>query len=148
RVDAVMPVHGEVSTFAVNVPSAPRSYRWNKGLWVLDLHDFPRSANMLMYQLAHDDDVLGRLEAASLLAKRPVDARMVKALAMAATSDAHWTVRARAVSVLAHWAAQDSTILAPVLTASRDTDSRVRAAAATALGKFPGAAASARLRDL
>src|SRR5437764_5489073 len=33
------------------------SIRWDKGNWVLDLTDFPRSTAMMQYQLVNDDDV-------------------------------------------------------------------------------------------
>ncbi len=150
-VDGVVPVHGEVSTATIPVRAAPRSVRWDKGRWVLQLYDFPRSTNMLSYQLSHDDDALGRIEAVTLLGERAPDPIALAALTAAATHDQFWAVRGHAVTVLAQWAAdsaRDSVARSALLTASQDSDARVRQRAALVLGKFPGPATEARLRDL
>ena len=150
-VSGVMPVHGEVSTLTLPLRAPPRSIRWDKGRWVLELYDFPRSTAMLAYQLAHDDDVLGRVEAAAGLAERAPDNTALGALTAAAVHDSQWAVRTRAVSALARWtgdSAADSTVRSTLLTATRDRDSRVRQRAALTLAHFPGEATEERLRQL
>ncbi|MDQ3675067.1 MAG: M1 family metallopeptidase, partial [Gemmatimonadota bacterium] len=63
-------IRGERSIHSVALPAAPRSIRWDKGGWLLDVTDFPRPTIMLAHQLRYDDDILGRVEAADLLGAR------------------------------------------------------------------------------
>jgi aminopeptidase N len=69
----VVPVRNGTGEAGTNLKAPPRSIRWNKGNWILDITDFPRSTAMLRYQLVYDDDVLGRIEAVDVLAQRPAD---------------------------------------------------------------------------
>jgi aminopeptidase N len=112
-------VHGEESTGIIAVDGPPRAYRWDVGHWLLEVYDFPRSTSMLTYQLQHDTDVAGRLEAVKLLRGDP-------AVATAARNDPDWGVRAAAAAQLT-----DAKTLGAML---RDRDSRVRSAAAKAIG--------------
>jgi aminopeptidase N len=145
----VVAVRGETTVVTIPVPARPRSIRWDAGDWLLDLVDFPRPTPMLAWQLAYDTDVLGRVEAIDALASRVAmehDAR--DAVARAARGDSLWMVRARAVGALASIITQDSARVV-VLTATRDSDTRVREAAALALGGATGhAEAVGRLRSL
>ena len=146
-VRAVVPMRGERATATIRVPAPPRSVRWDKGGWLLDVADFPRSTAMLAHQLAHDDDVLGRIEAAELLSERAGDRLAAIAVAKAAGEDAFWGVRTRAAGALARLAG-DSTASRALLAASRDADARVRQAAAMSLRNFPGPDVAGRLREL
>ena len=128
-VRSVLPVRGESSTVTMTLPSAPRAIRWDKGGWLLSVVDFPRPTVMLAYQLAHDDDVLGRVEAADLLT-RANDPVARAALATALASDTSWAVRAHAATAMAA-SIVESSVIEPLLAATRDPDSRVRQAAAT-----------------
>lgn len=116
------------------LPGEPRSIRWDKGNWLLDVTDFPRSTAMLAHQLARDDDVAGRIEAVTLLAERTDEVVALRALA-GARRDSSWSVRARAVAALA---GQGSAPVAAdaVILATEDADPRVREAAATALASL------------
>jgi aminopeptidase N len=120
------------STGIVAVDGPPRAYRWDVGGWLLEVYDFPRSQAMLEYQLAHDDDVAGRLEAVKLLGPD----------ATAAVNDGDWGVRAAAAEALT-----DPKALVALL---HDHDSRVRSAAATTLGTSgaSGPDVIAGLRDI
>ncbi len=69
------------------------------------------------------------------------------ALASATTSDAFWAVRRDAATGLAAYPG-DTTAQMALLTASRDSDARVRVRSAHGLGAFPGANTVDRLRDL
>jgi aminopeptidase N len=104
---------------------------------------------MLVWQLAHDADVVGRVEAIDALGarlEREADAR--QAVVTAVRDDSLWMVRARAVAALATLTAQDS-VRAAVLSGTRDPDARVREAAALALARASGHADAAnRLRAL
>ncbi|MEP6690821.1 MAG: M1 family aminopeptidase [Gemmatimonadaceae bacterium] len=141
----VVPMRGGNGTVVMPLPSAPRSIRWNKGQWLLELHDFPRSTAMLAYQLAHDDDVGGRIEAARLLAERKGEALARRALDTAATSDRFWAVRVEAIRAIAA-VAKDTLARNTLLDASADPDPRVRRAAVIALRGHPGTFTVTRLR--
>ena len=145
----VASVRGETTAVVIPVPAAPRSIRWDAGDWLLDLADFPRPTAMLAWQLAHDTDVLGRIEAIDALAPRAeTEAEARDAIARVARDDSLWMVRAAAVAALASIVSQDSARVA-VLSATRDSDTRVREAAALALADAAGNAdALGRLRAL
>lgn len=156
-VRGVVPVRNGSGSASFTVHSAPRSIRWDKGGWILGLTDFPRSTNMLSYQLKNDDDVLGRIEAGTLLGERVQDQLAVAALIDASHNDPFWAVRSNAATALRHWKepsasdaalAEHQAIHIALLDASRDADARVRESAADALNFFPAAETSARLRDL
>ena len=97
---ATIAVRGEVSEVLIPIRGAPRSIRWDKGNWLLDVADFPRPTVMLAHQLRHDDDVAGRIEAAGLLAERGGEPLAAQALANAARDDAFWAVRTRALTAM------------------------------------------------
>ena len=148
-VRGVVPVHGKQSTLTLALPAPPRAIRWNDGGWILEAHDFPRPTVMLRYQLEHDDDVLGRLEAVELLSQRSTERLAAAAVANAARGDAFWAVREAAASALKKFAsASDSVAATALLVASADSDARVRESAATSLAAFSGERVEARLRGL
>jgi aminopeptidase N len=176
-VHGVMQVHGKESALTLALPAPPRAIRWNDGGWVLEAHDFPRPTVMLRYQLEHDDDVVGRLEAITLLSRRPSERIAAAAVANAAREDAFWAVREAAAGALRSFASekpvamgdtasgaavitrgtgalaraaafQDSVASAALLVASADSDARVRERAAGSLASFPGDSVDARLGEL
>src|SRR3954467_7801581 len=148
----VVPVRNGAGEAGANLKSAPRSIRWDKGNWILDLTDFPRSTAMLMYQLVNDDDVLGRIEAVDVLAERPADPNALNALIRATRNDRFWGVRSRAVDAIGAWgsdsgrsgAAPMRQVTGALVTATRDPDARVRQQSATALGRLVLPAAISR----
>jgi aminopeptidase N len=146
-VRGVVPVRNGTGEIVLALDGEPRSIRWNKGKWLLDVSDFPRPSRMLTYQLSHDDDVLGRLEAIDLLTRRTTQSGVVQALIRAATGDGFWAVRRSAASALA-MAAPDTAVRGVLLTVLRDNDARVRQAAAVALSKFPDSKTAAVLADV
>jgi aminopeptidase N len=137
-VRGTMQVRNGRGDVALALSSAPRAIEWNKGAWVLALTDFPRSTAMLNYQLAHGDDVASRNEAVMLLGARGGDAAAARALAIAASSDRFWGVRASALRVLTSFQ-HDSVARGAVVAAVRDSDSRIRQSAVDALASFSGA---------
>ena len=156
-VRGIVPMRNGTGSASFSVKAAPRSVQWDKGGWILGLADFPRSTNMLAYQLKHDDDVLGRIDAADLLGKRITDDIALGALLNATHDDSFWAVRARATRSLGRWGLrpehsrlveQYNAVHIALLDASRDADARVRESAADALAGFPSAETTARLRDL
>ena len=140
----VVPVRNGTGEAWATVKAAPRSIRWDKGNWILDITDFPRSTAMLRHQLVNDDDVLGRIEAVDVLAERPADQLALDALVRATRNDRFWGVRRRAVNAIGTWASDATRASIPpmqkvrdaLLVASRDPDARVRQEAAKALGQL------------
>jgi aminopeptidase N len=141
----VVPVRNGTGQASATLKAPPRSIRWDKGDWILDITDFPRSTAMMQYQLVNDDDVLGRAEAVDVLAQRPADALALDALSRAARNDRFWAIRARAVDAIGAWGSDASraalrqmqTVKDALLRATFDPDARVRQEAATGLGHLP-----------
>ena len=148
----VVPVRNGTGEAGANLKAPPRSVRWDKGNWILDLTDFPRSTRMMQYQLVNDDDVLGRIEAVDVLAQRPADALALNALIGATRNDRFWAVRSRAVDAIGAWGSDSSrSSIAPMrqvasalVAGSRDLDPRVRQQSAIALGRLVLPAAVSR----
>jgi aminopeptidase N len=141
----VVPVRNGKGEAGADLQAPPRSIRWDKGDWILDITDFPRSTAMLRYQLVNDDDVLGRTEAIDVLAQRPTDRLALDALIRSARNDRFWAVRSRAVDALGQWASDSSRagsrpmqdVKGALLQATFDPDARVRQSAADGLGHMP-----------
>jgi len=140
----VVPMRNGTGELGAKVKSPPRSIRWDKGNWILDITDFPRSTAMMRYQLVNDDDVLGRIEAVDVLAQRPADQLALDGLVRAGRNDRFWGVRARALDAVGTWASVPNRAEIPAMQhvktaliyATRDPDARVRQSAATALGRL------------
>ncbi|MGH7602572.1 MAG: M1 family aminopeptidase, partial [Gemmatimonadaceae bacterium] len=141
----VVPVRNGNGEAGADLKAPPRSIRWDKGDWILDITDFPRSTAMLRYQLVNDDDVLGRTEAVDVLAQRPTDRLALDALIRSARNDRFWAVRSRAVDALGQWGSDSSRagsrpmqdVKDALLRATFDPDARVRQSAAAGLGHLP-----------
>jgi aminopeptidase N len=148
----VVPVRNGTGEAGTNLKAPPRSIRWDKGNWVLDITDFPRSTAMLQYQLVNDDDVLGRIEAVDVLAQRPADQNALNALVRSTRNDRFWAVRAHAVHAIGIWGSDATratiapmrSVATALVAATRDPDPRVREEAATALGRLTVSGTAAR----
>jgi aminopeptidase N len=79
-------------TFYFPLPRRPFSVRFDQGGWLIKTLDFERPAEMLRYQLAHDPDVLGRIEAAEALG-RLADPQSITALETRLIEESFWSVR-------------------------------------------------------
>jgi len=124
-------------TFYVPLEREPVMVRFDPDGWLLKTLKFERSNSRLRYQLAHDPDVLGRIEAAEALGEQE-DEESVKALAHSLLNDAFWGVRVAAAEALASIGseqAQDVLLQALTRLDAREF-SRVRAAIAEALGNY------------
>lgn len=123
--------------FYIPLEREPIMVRFDPDGWLLKTLKFERAPKMLRYQLAHDPDVLGRIEAAEALGEEGSN-ESVQALRAALFNDAFWGVReaaAEALGKIGTRAAQDI-----LLQALQELDSRewshARAAIATQLGNF------------
>jgi aminopeptidase N len=120
-------------TFYFSLKARPKLVRVDPGMQVLKSMDFTRPAEMLREQLAHDDDVLGRIGAARALAKKG-DLEAIRALGKALREDSFWSVSAEAARALGSIRA--GAALDELLTSVSVPEPRVRRAIATALGEF------------
>lgn len=87
-------------TFYFPLARRPRSVRFDQGGWLIKTLDFERPGDLLRYQLRHDPDVLGRIEAAQALGKLG-DRASIEALAERLVADEFWSVRAAIAEALA-----------------------------------------------
>ena len=124
-------------TFYVPLDREPLMVRIDPDGWLLKTLKFERSTKMLSYQLAHDPDVLGRVEAAEALGEKNEE-KSREALIHALNNATYWGVRATVARALGkHSTAQAQAALIDALcNLDPQQFSRVREAVASALGSF------------
>ena len=124
-------------SFYMPLEREPVMVRFDPDGWLLKTLKFERPASMLRYQLEHDPDVLGRIEAAESLGE-VADDESINALKQALFNDPFWGVRnAAAVALGVIGGSKSQDVLLQVLQELDPTQfSRVRAAIARTLGKF------------
>jgi aminopeptidase N len=124
-------------SFYMPLEREPLMIRFDPDGWLLKTLKFERPAGMMRYQLEHDPDVLGRIEAAEALGEVAGN-ESIDALKQALFNDPFWGVRsatATALGIIGDSKAQD--ILLQALQELDPTQfSRVRATIARTLGKF------------
>jgi aminopeptidase N len=124
-------------SFYVPLEREPILVRFDPNGWLLKSLKFERSTKMLRYQLAHDPDILGRIEAAEAFGEKNDD-ESLNTLSTALNNDPFWGVRvsvARALGTTRSEKAQ--AVLIQALEQLDATQfSRVRAAIASALGQY------------
>jgi aminopeptidase N len=124
-------------TFYMPLERQPVMVRFDPNGWLLKTLKFERPAKMMRYQLEHDPDILGRIEAAEALGEVGDD-ESIEALKKALLTDAFWGVRNATASALGVIGTRKSQNV--LLQALQELDpaqfSRVRAAIARTLGKF------------
>jgi aminopeptidase N len=122
-------------TFAFPLDARPQIVRFDDGGWIAKTLKFEKTTDDWMFQLANDDDVIGRLEAMDSLADRTSDDRVVDALARCLGSKDLEDVRDDAARALGK--RKDSPAARQALVAALgDPKSAVRAAAASSLGAW------------
>jgi len=124
-------------TFFQPLEREPLMLRFDPDGWLLKTLKFELSAQMLRYQLAHDPDILGRIEAAQGLARKD-EAENFTALVTALNSDPFWGVRAAAAEAIGTMGSEAAqTVLLDALKALDPSElSQARIAIIQALGKF------------
>lgn len=83
----------------LSAPSKPLSFRFDPEGTIPKTLKFPRPKEMLLHQLTHDADCLGRIEAAQELG-RIADASVVEALGRQLKDDPFWAAQAEIAAVL------------------------------------------------
>jgi aminopeptidase N len=137
RIERVQIAPKEDQTFELKAESEPAVVSFDYGSTLIKELVFSKSKEQLLYQLAHDQDVLGRIWALHELAGKMKDANtgevdrqtIVKALGDAATQDKVWGTRLEAVIALNGVKEAKEALLA----ATKDANARVRARAVNSL---------------
>ena len=83
----------------LSLPSQPLMVRFDPGFNIPKTLKFPRSKELLFYQLKNDPDCMGRIEAAQELGK-VVDAEITQAIAWSAQNDPFWGVQLECAKIL------------------------------------------------
>jgi aminopeptidase N len=115
----------------LDVDQKPLLVRFDNGNYLLKEWTFEKSTDELLYQLANDD-VIGRMWAASELVKHDDDSRTGGALIAAARDDPFWAVRRAAVEAVGQVDGKGQ--IAFLKEKALDESSKVRVAALGALG--------------
>jgi len=118
-------------TFEFSAEQKPYLVRFDEGNNLLMEYTFPKDLDELIYQLKNDD-VRGRMWAASELVKFRDDPKVFQSLSACALKDPFWAVRRSAIETLGKIQARD--VPAVLKKACLDARSAVRAAALAALG--------------
>ena len=127
-------------SFTFKVESQPLLVNFDYGRTLIRELHFDKPTDELLYQLAHDEDVLGRTWALGQLRVRlhqpPTDEaeqrRIADAVGAALTTDKFWGVRNEAARVLAGLSGEH--VRASLVAATKDEKPQVRAQAISALG--------------
>lgn len=119
--------------FHLPVANTPLFINFDRGDHILKNIVYVRPSSELIAQLAHDEDVSGRVRAAKALLQY-VSPNVVTALAQAAQTDNSALVRLTATQTLASFSGLE--VRAALITASEDKDWQVRQAAIQGLTRF------------
>ncbi|HVS21270.1 MAG TPA: M1 family aminopeptidase [Pyrinomonadaceae bacterium] len=152
RVERVQIDPKEEQTIKLAVDSEPLLVNFDYGDTLIKELVFSKTTGQLLYQLAHDQDVLGRIWALQQLSARMNDANttgadrrtIIKAIGDAATKDQFWGARLEAVTALN--GLKDAKAL--LLTAIKDANARVRARAINSLAATKDASLADAYRQL
>jgi len=120
-------------TFYFPLKGKPLMVQFDPGYWCLKTLDFTRTKEMLLYQLKHDDDVIGRIQAAQGLAKLGAP-DCVQALKEAVLSDTFWGVQAEAARALG--TIKSESAMNALVECTRVSHPKARRAVVSALGEF------------
>jgi aminopeptidase N len=126
-------INERMHNFFFSLPDKPDMARLDHGHNFLKSVEFKRGKEMLRYQLEHDDDVVGRIDAARELSKiGSQDA--VDALKQAVLKDSFWGVQAEAARALG--AMRSQIALDALLTCTKVRHPKARRGVMAALGQF------------
>lgn len=127
-------VEGAEQTFFVPLARRPLSVRFDQGGWLIKTLTFERPFELLRYQLTHDPDMLGRIEAAEALGKLG-DRRSVEALGQALLDEPFWGVKDAIAGALGSQKSEQA-LNALLVALARITEPKARRAIVAALGNF------------
>ncbi len=121
-------------TFYFPLERRPLSVRFDQGGWLPKTLDFKRPSELLRYQLIHDPDMLGRIEAAEALGIL-ADEASIKALEEALVNEPFWSVTHAIASALGSQRTPRA-LDALIGALEKVTEPRARRGVVAALGNF------------
>jgi aminopeptidase N len=124
-------------TFYIPLPRRPLSVRFDQGGWLIKTLEFERPADLLRYQLRHDPDVLGRIEAAEALGKLR-DRQSIAALERRLLEEPFWSVKVAIAGALAEQKSERAldALLGALDKLDPTAEPKARRGIVAALGKF------------
>ncbi len=140
RVERVMIEPKEEQAFTFLVNSEPLIVNFDYGNTLIKELHFDKPTDALIFQLNHDEDVMGRMWALGQLSERRKDTSttdserelILKSLATSVAQDKFWGMRFESAAALQD--APGNYVKTALLAATRDKNPRVRARAIQALG--------------
>ena len=120
-------------SFYFPLKEKPRMVEFDPGYWCLKTLEFTRPKEMLLYQLKHDEDVIGRIQATQDLAKLGAP-DCIEALKETVLNDTFWGVQAEAARALG--TIKSESAMNALIECTRVSHPRARRAVVNALGEF------------
>ena len=120
-------------TFYFPLNEKPKMVQFDPGYRCLKTLDFTRPKEMLLYQLKHDEDVIGRLQATQALAKLGAP-DCIEGLREAILNDTFWGVQAEAARALGTIKSEPS--MKALIECAKVPHPKARRAVVAALGEF------------
>jgi aminopeptidase N len=150
RIERVMIEPKEEQSFNFRLDGEPQLVNFDYGDTLIKELLFDKSTDVLIYQLSHDEDVMGRMWALGRLSERRQAVNIsgdekqliADAISSSLTRDKFWGMRFEDAAALQGVSGED--VKKALLAATKDTNPRVRARAIQALGarKDPALAAT------
>ena len=120
-------------TFLFALPAKPKMVQFDPGYSLLKSLDFTKPKDMLIFQLEHDTDIAGRIEAARGLGKNS-SPDSIKVLKKAVLDDEFWGVQVNAARALGEIRTSDA--LDALVACVKTSHPKARRGVAEALGNF------------
>ena len=125
-------------TFHFPLGEKPVMVRFDPGYWCLKTLEFDRPKEMMLHQLKHDEDVIGRVQAAQDLGKA-ASPEGIQALKEAVLGDPFWGVQVEAARALGK--AKSESAMRALTECTGVHNPKARRAVVAALGEFKAQAA-------
>jgi aminopeptidase N len=126
-------VHEQLHTFHIALPTKPRWMSFDPGNWILKKLQLKVPKDMLIAQLQHDPDIMGRIYAAEALGEIG-SLEAVASLRQVLEQETFWGVQAEVARILGN--IHTPAALEALLANTRLPHPKARRAVATALGEF------------
>ena len=132
-------------TFHFALAEKPVVVSFDPGYWCLKTLEFSRPKEMMIHQLEHDEDVIGRVQAAQDLGKNG-SPDCIQALKGAVLNDGFWGVQVEAARALGR--TKSDSAMRALIECTAVSHPKARRAVASALGEFKEQAALEALKPL
>ncbi len=132
--------------FSFSLTSKPLMVLFDKGNYIIKTLKFPKSREEYLYQLKHDDDIVGRIQAIRAIKDSTHDVGVFEALRDVLMNDRFGGVRKEAADALSKFEGEKVTE-ALMMAYKTDRSARVRAAAIRGLGQARGEKVAALLKS-